>query len=120
MSTKSSSKPTPSNSTSTTSAVGLTMLNKTFGDITAVENLNLQIPQGEFFSMLGPSGSGKTTVLRIIAGFETASSGKVFLEGSDVTDLAPFDRDVNTVFQDYALFPHMKFLNILVFLFSDR
>jgi putative spermidine/putrescine transport system ATP-binding protein len=88
--------------------VGLTMLNKTFGDVTAVENLNLEIPQGEFFSMLGPSGSGKTTVLRIIAGFETASSGKVFLEGADVTDLAPFDRDVNTVFQDYALFPHMS------------
>jgi putative spermidine/putrescine transport system ATP-binding protein len=84
------------------------MLNKTFGDVTAVENLNLEIPQGEFFSMLGPSGSGKTTVLRIIAGFETASSGKVFLEGADVTDLAPFDRDVNTVFQDYALFPHMS------------
>jgi len=108
LSTKSSSKPTPSNSASATSAVGLTMLNKTFGDITAVENLNLEIPQGEFFSMLGPSGSGKTTVLRIIAGFETASSGKVSLEGADVTDLAPFDRDVNTVFQDYALFPHMS------------
>ena len=58
--------------------------------------------------MLGPSGSGKTTVLRLIAGFETASSGRVFLEGSDVTELAPFDRDVNTVFQDYALFPHMS------------
>ena len=57
--------------------------------------------------MLGPSGSGKTTVLRIIAGFETATSGQVILEGSDVTELAPFDRDVNTVFQDYALFPHM-------------
>jgi putative spermidine/putrescine transport system ATP-binding protein len=108
LSTKSSTKPTPSNSASATSAVGLTMLNKNFGDITAVENLNLEIPQGEFFSMLGPSGSGKTTVLRIIAGFETASSGKVFLEGADVTDLAPFDRDVNTVFQDYALFPHMS------------
>lgn len=71
-------------------------------------NLDLDIPQGEFFSMLGPSGSGKTTVLRIIAGFETATSGKVILEGSDVTDLAPFDRDVNTVFQDYALFPHLN------------
>ena len=58
--------------------------------------------------MLGPSGSGKTTVLRIIAGFETATSGQVLLEGSDVTELAPFDRDVNTVFQDYALFPHMS------------
>jgi putative spermidine/putrescine transport system ATP-binding protein len=83
-------------------------LNKSFGDVTAVSNLDLEIPHGEFFSMLGPSGSGKTTVLRIIAGFETATSGKVFLEGSDVTELAPFDRDVNTVFQDYALFPHMS------------
>ena len=88
-------------------AVSLRNLNKSFGDVIAVENLNLDIPQGEFFSMLGPSGSGKTTVLRIIAGFETATSGQVILEGSDVTELAPFDRDVNTVFQDYALFPHM-------------
>ncbi len=92
---------------SDTYAVSIRNLNKRFGDVTAVEDLNLEIPQGEFFSMLGPSGSGKTTVLRIIAGFETASSGQIFLEGSDVTELAPFDRDVNTVFQDYALFPHM-------------
>ena len=90
------------------SAVSLKNLNKSFGDVVAVSNLDLEIPQGEFFSMLGPSGSGKTTVLRIIAGFETASSGQVLLEGSDVTELAPFDRDVNTVFQDYALFPHMS------------
>ena len=89
-------------------AVSLKNLNKSFGDVVAVSNLDLEIPQGEFFSMLGPSGSGKTTVLRIIAGFETASSGQVLLEGSDVTELAPFDRDVNTVFQDYALFPHMS------------
>ncbi|MCX6495151.1 MAG: ABC transporter ATP-binding protein [Actinobacteria bacterium] len=89
-------------------AVSLKNLNKSFGDVTAVSNLDLDIPHGEFFSMLGPSGSGKTTVLRLIAGFETASSGQVFLEGSDVTELAPFDRDVNTVFQDYALFPHMS------------
>jgi putative spermidine/putrescine transport system ATP-binding protein len=99
--------PKSSSSDSTTSAVSLKSLNKTFGNVTAVSNLDLEIPHGEFFSMLGPSGSGKTTVLRIIAGFETATSGKVFLEGADVTDLAPFDRDVNTVFQDYALFPHM-------------
>jgi putative spermidine/putrescine transport system ATP-binding protein len=88
-------------------AVSLKNLNKSFGDVIAVENLDLDIPHGEFFSMLGPSGSGKTTVLRIIAGFETATDGQVILEGSDVTELAPFDRDVNTVFQDYALFPHM-------------
>ena len=97
-----------SSSITNTSAVSLRGLNKIFGDITAVSDLDLEIPQGEFFSMLGPSGSGKTTVLRIIAGFETATAGQVFLDGSDVTELAPFDRDVNTVFQDYALFPHMS------------
>lgn len=106
--TKSSSKSTSSSKAkSATVAVSLRGLNKSFGDVSAVSDLDLDIPQGEFFSMLGPSGSGKTTVLRIIAGFETATSGRVLLEGSDVTELAPFDRDVNTVFQDYALFPHM-------------
>lgn len=106
--TKSSSKSTSSSKAkSATVAVSLRGLNKSFGDVSAVSGLDLDIPQGEFFSMLGPSGSGKTTVLRIIAGFETATSGRVLLEGSDVTELAPFDRDVNTVFQDYALFPHM-------------
>jgi putative spermidine/putrescine transport system ATP-binding protein len=104
----SSKSSTASSSTGKTSAVSIRSLNKTFGDVTAVSNLDLEIPQGEFFSMLGPSGSGKTTVLRIIAGFESATSGQVLLEGSDVTELAPFDRDVNTVFQDYALFPHMS------------
>lgn len=105
-----SSRKSAGNSTSkpATAAVFLKGLSKTFGDVNAVENLDLEIPHGEFFSMLGPSGSGKTTVLRLIAGFETATSGTVLLEGSDVTELAPFDRDVNTVFQDYALFPHMS------------
>jgi putative spermidine/putrescine transport system ATP-binding protein len=106
--TTSSSKSTSSSKAkSATVAVSLRGLNKSFGDVTAVSDLDLDIPQGEFFSMLGPSGSGKTTVLRIIAGFESATSGRVLLEGTDVTELAPFDRDVNTVFQDYALFPHM-------------
>jgi putative spermidine/putrescine transport system ATP-binding protein len=73
--------------------------------------LNLDIGEGEFFSMLGPSGSGKTTVLRLIAGFETPTAGKIELFGQDVTSKAPFDRDVNTVFQDYALFPHMSVLD---------
>lgn len=90
------------------SSISIRGLNKSFDKVQAVVDLNLEIPPGEFFSMLGPSGSGKTTVLRILAGFEKATSGKVLLEGSDVTDLAPFDRDVNTVFQDYALFPHMS------------
>jgi putative spermidine/putrescine transport system ATP-binding protein len=82
-------------------------VSKDFGDVTAVDKLDLDIPSGEFFSMLGPSGSGKTTVLRMIAGFETVTAGNIFLDGEDVTALAPFDRTVNTVFQDYALFPHM-------------
>ncbi|MEP7285895.1 MAG: ABC transporter ATP-binding protein [Chloroflexota bacterium] len=73
----------------------------------AVENINLQIEDGEFFSMLGPSGCGKTTTLRMIAGFEEPTSGQIFIEGQDVTDIPPFHRPVNTVFQDYALFPHM-------------
>src|SRR6185437_3079724 len=73
----------------------------------AVAGVDLEIADGEFFSMLGPSGSGKTTVLRMIAGFEAPTAGTVELAGRDVTRLAPFERDVNTVFQDYALFPHM-------------
>ncbi len=91
-------------------AIELVGVSKTFGAVTAVQNLDLVINDGEFFSMLGPSGSGKTTVLRIIAGFEPATSGTVMLNGEDVTSKAPFDRDVNTVFQDYALFPHMTVL----------
>ncbi len=89
------------------SGVSIRGLTKNFGSVEAVSGVNLDIPQGEFFSMLGPSGSGKTTVLRMIAGFETASAGSILLDGQDVTDQAPFDREVNTVFQDYALFPHM-------------
>jgi len=83
---------------------------KSFGQVVAVDELDLDIAEGEFFSMLGPSGSGKTTVLRLIAGFEQPTSGTIELRGTDVTNRAPFDRDVNTVFQDYALFPHMTVL----------
>ena len=72
-----------------------------------VADLDLEIADGEFFSLLGPSGSGKTTVLRMIAGFEKPTAGAILLGGQEVTSLAPYDRDVNTVFQDYALFPHM-------------
>jgi len=80
----------------------------TAGDtIVAVAGIDLEIQDGEFFSMLGPSGSGKTTTLRMIAGFEQPTAGRILLHGEDVTDLPPFERDVNTVFQDYALFPHM-------------
>jgi putative spermidine/putrescine transport system ATP-binding protein len=79
------------------------------GDVvTAVDGVDLEIADGEFFSMLGPSGSGKTTTLRMIAGFDLPTSGRVWLHGTDVTVKPPFERDVNTVFQDYALFPHMN------------
>ncbi|MGW6173643.1 ABC transporter ATP-binding protein [Arthrobacter sp. NPDC055138] len=88
-------------------AISLRQVVKTFGDFTAVQGLDLDIEQGEFFSLLGPSGSGKTTVLRMIAGFELPSSGRIDLAGREVTRKAPFERDVNTVFQDYALFPHL-------------
>ena len=78
-----------------------------FGDVKAVDHADLEIRDGEFFSMLGPSGSGKTTCLRMVAGFDRPTSGNIFLYGQDVSDLPPYERDVNTVFQDYALFPHM-------------
>ncbi len=91
-------------------AISLRGLRKTFGDVTAVDGIDLEIANGEFFSMLGPSGSGKTTVLRMVAGFETPTEGTVLLGGVDVTREPPFARDVNTVFQDYALFPHMSVL----------
>jgi putative spermidine/putrescine transport system ATP-binding protein len=87
--------------------VTLTGIRKTYGDVVAVESVDLEIAQGEFFTMLGPSGSGKTTTLRIVAGFEQPDAGRVLLAGQDVTHRPPYDRDVNTVFQDYALFPHM-------------
>jgi putative spermidine/putrescine transport system ATP-binding protein len=89
-------------------AVRLRGLRKEFGPVRAVDGVDLDIAAGEFFAMLGPSGSGKTTVLRLIAGFELPTGGTVELAGRDVSDRAPFDRDVNTVFQDYALFPHMN------------
>jgi putative spermidine/putrescine transport system ATP-binding protein len=89
-------------------AISLSGLRKTFGDTTAVDDLDLDILDGEFFSMLGPSGSGKTTVLRLVAGFERPTAGRILLSGRDVTREPPFARDVNTVFQDYALFPHMS------------
>ncbi len=92
----------------TASAVSLRGLVKRFGSVTAVDGIDLDIADGEFFAMLGPSGSGKTTVLRMVAGFESPTAGRVLLGGRDVTRTPPFRRDVNTVFQDYALFPHMN------------
>jgi len=80
---------------------------KTYGEVVAVDDVDLRVGAGEFFTMLGPSGSGKTTTLRLIAGFERPDAGQVRLAGVDITDRPPYARDVNTVFQDYALFPHM-------------
>ena len=95
--------------------VSIRGLSKSFGSVNAVSNLSIDIPQGEFFSMLGPSGSGKTTALRLIAGFETATAGHIFLNGQDVVQQPPFEREVNTVFQDYALFPHLTILENVAF-----
>ncbi len=80
---------------------------KRFGDFTAVDGLNLQMPAGEFFSLLGPSGCGKTTTLRMIAGFERPDEGQILLDGEDMAQTPPHKRNVNTVFQSYALFPHL-------------
>ncbi|MCB0195624.1 MAG: ABC transporter ATP-binding protein [Anaerolineae bacterium] len=87
--------------------VELRNVTKRFGDFVAVDNVSLQIEEGEFFSLLGPSGCGKTTNLRMIAGFELPSEGEIYLKGQPVGQLPPFKRNVNTVFQNYALFPHM-------------
>ena len=87
--------------------VRLESVRKSYGDDVAVDGIDLDVSQGEFFTMLGPSGSGKTTMLRVIAGFESPDEGRVLLKGADVTRQPPYERDVNTVFQDYALFPHM-------------
>ncbi|MGN6130767.1 MAG: ABC transporter ATP-binding protein [Nocardioidaceae bacterium] len=89
-------------------AIDLRDVRKSYGDVRAVDGVSLAIATGEFFTMLGPSGSGKTTLLRVVAGFERADAGHIWLHGRDVTQVPPYDRDVNTVFQDYALFPHMS------------
>jgi spermidine/putrescine transport system ATP-binding protein len=87
--------------------VQLVDLVKRFGDFTAVAGINLQMPSGEFFSLLGPSGCGKTTTLRMIAGFERPTEGQILLDGVDMAQVPPHKRNVNTVFQSYALFPHL-------------
>ncbi|MEJ5224393.1 MAG: ABC transporter ATP-binding protein [Anaerolineales bacterium] len=95
------------NNSQTISAVRFERVSRHFGEVKAVDQVDLEIRDGEFFSMLGPSGSGKTTCLRMIAGFDRPTSGHIYLFGQDVSDLPPYERNVNTVFQDYALFPHM-------------
>src|SRR5258705_2712734 len=88
-------------------ALRLQGVRKNYGQVVAVAGVDLVVDEGEFFTLLGPSGSGKTTLLRLIAGFERPDAGKIELGGRDVTDVPPYARDTNTVFQDYALFPHM-------------
>src|ERR1700748_1855805 len=91
-----------------TPSVALRNVTKRFDDFTAVEDLSLELGQGEFFTLLGPSGCGKTTTLRMIAGFERPTSGEIAIEGEDVAALPPHKRPTNTVFQSYALFPHLS------------
>jgi len=96
-------------------AVRLANVVKRFGDVAAVDGIDIEIRDGEFFSLLGPSGCGKTTTLRMIGGFEQPTSGLIELQGQDVTWLPPYRRNVNTVFQNYALFPHLTiFENVAV------
>jgi putative spermidine/putrescine transport system ATP-binding protein len=98
----------PAGSRSGLPAIRCAGVRKSYGAVAAVDGVDLEIAQGEFFTMLGPSGSGKTTLLRMIAGFERPDGGSIELAGVDVTRTPPYARNVNTVFQDYALFPHMN------------
>jgi spermidine/putrescine transport system ATP-binding protein len=100
--------------------VELANVSKRFGDVAAVNAVTLGIRRGEFLTLLGPSGCGKTTLLRMIAGFETPDAGRVILGGRDVTDVPPFRRDVTTVFQQYALFPHLNVFNNVAFGLARR
>src|SRR4030081_2738779 len=88
-------------------ALRLHAVRKNYGNVVAVDGIDLTVDEGEFFTLLGPSGSGKTTLLRLIAGFERPDAGRIELGGRDVTSVPPHQRETNTVFQDYALFPHM-------------
>src|ERR1700731_3855169 len=101
-----SDSPHPSISEDSQPGISLRGVTKSFGSTAAVSQVDLDVSRGEFFTMLGPSGSGKTTLLRLIAGFEMPDAGTIALRGVDVTGRPPYQRGVNTVFQDYALFPH--------------
>ena len=93
-----------------TAAIEFRGVSRVFGDVRAVDDVSFAIEPGEFFAMLGPSGSGKTSCLRLVAGFDSPDGGQVLLDGQDVSAVPPYERNVNTVFQDYALFPHMTVL----------
>src|SRR5215218_9301372 len=95
--------------------VRLESVTKVFDDVAAVDDVSLEIPRGSFFALLGPSGCGKTTSLRMIGGFEEPTAGTIFLGDKDVTGLPPYRRDVNTVFQSYALFPHLSIFENVAF-----
>ena len=96
--------------------IRLEELVKAFGsDVVAVDGIDLDMPPGEFFTMVGPSGCGKTTTLRMIAGFERPTSGRILLDGEDVAQTPPHRRNVNTVFQSYALFPHLNVADNVAF-----
>src|SRR4030065_1467129 len=95
--------------------ITLEHVTKRFGSFMAVEEMNLGIERGECFSLLGPSGCGKTTTLRMVAGFETPTTGRIILEGQDVSDVPPYRRNVNMVFHQYALFPHMNVFDNVAF-----
>lgn len=96
-------------------AIDLINISKSFGDVKVLEELNLYIRQNEFLTLLGPSGCGKTTTLRIIGGFEKPTDGKVIFDGSDITNIPPYKRQINTVFQKYALFPHLNIYDNIAF-----
>ena len=93
----------------------LSNLTKSYGDFTAVDDLSLVIPKGSFFALLGPSGCGKTTTLRMIAGLEEPTQGTIALGETDITDTKPYQRPINTVFQNYALFPHLTIFENIAF-----
>ena len=95
--------------------IELKNISKTYGDNTVLNNLSLNIKKNEFLTLLGPSGCGKTTTLKIIAGFENADSGELMFKNEDISSLPPYKRQVNTVFQKYALFPHMNIFDNIAF-----
>ncbi|WP_298229655.1 ABC transporter ATP-binding protein [Gryllotalpicola sp.] len=108
-------EPRPVSPAASDAAISIKGVSRRFGDAVAVQYVDLDLARGEFFALLGPSGCGKTTTLRMVGGFELPSTGAIYLEGKDVTTLPPYKRDVNTVFQSYALFPHLTVMENTAF-----